>query len=269
MIASDQSLLFSALILGAVLVLLSAEWLKRRRILRDDRAARWRSHIGFVAINMPVDKLTQAAMAIALYGGVSAIGSGNFGLLPLLEQLLGLPLWAQYVLAILLLDLAVWAQHLATHHIPLLWRLHRVHHVDRDFDMTTALRFHPLEIALSMVYKMAIAFLLGVPLGALIIFELLLALFPLFNHANIRLPLGLDKALRLVVVTPDVHRVHHSIIESETNSNFGFCFVFWDRLFGTYRAQPRHGHDDMTIGLEEWQDDRPRRFGWAMLFPFR
>ncbi len=265
MIASDQPLLISALLVAMVLVLLLGEWAFRRRALRDDRTARWRSHIGFVLVNMPVERLTQAAMAVALYGGISALGVGDFGLIPML----GLPIWAAYLLAIMLLDFAVWAQHLATHHIPLLWRLHRVHHADRDIDMTTALRFHPLEIGLSMVYKMAIAFLLGVPLGALIIFELLLSLFPLFNHANIRLPIWLDRVLRLVVVTPDMHRVHHSAIERETNSNFGFCFVFWDRLFGTYIAQPRDGHDDMTIGLSEWQDDKPRRFGWSMWLPFK
>lgn len=268
MIASDSPLVITLLLIATAIILLIAERLFRRRAWHDNIMARWRSHIGFVIVNMPIERLTQAGMAMALYGGVSALGSGDFGLLPQLQQMIGLPLWAQYLLAILLLDFAVWAQHVATHHIPILWRLHRVHHVDRDFDMTTALRFHPLEIALSMVYKMTIAFLLGVPLGALIIFELLLSLFPLFNHANIRLPLWLDKILRLVVVTPDVHRVHHSIIEHETNSNFGFCFVLWDRIFATYRAQPQHGHDDMTIGLAEWQDDKPRRFGWAMRFPF-
>jgi len=265
MIASNQPLLISVLLISTVLVLLFTEWLLQRRILHDNRIARWRSHIGFVIVNMPVERLTQAAMAIVLYGGISGIGRGDSGLLTMLN----LPVWALYLFAILLLDLAVWAQHLATHHIPILWRLHRVHHADRDIDMTTALRFHPLEIGLSMIYKMAVAFLLGVPLGALIMFELLLSLFPLFNHANIRLPLWLDKTLRLIVVTPDMHRVHHSTLEHETNSNFGFCFAFWDRLFGTYIAQPQEGHDDMTIGLTEWQDDKPRRFGWSMRLPFK
>lgn len=265
MIAAGQPWLITGLLLGAVILLLIAERLYARRALTDPRATRWRTHLGFVAVNLPVERGVQALMAIALYGGITALGSGDFGLL----TLLGLPVWAKWLLAVLLLDFAVWAQHVATHHIPLLWRLHRVHHADRDFDMTTALRFHPLEIGLSMVYKMAAAFLLGVPLGALILFELLLSLFPLFNHANIALPKRLDRALRWLVVTPDMHRVHHSVIPRETNSNYGFCFALWDRLFGTYIAQPQSGHQAMTIGLGEWQDERPRRFGWSLKLPFR
>lgn len=265
MIAADRPWLITGLLLATAALLLLAERLWARRRLTDPRGARWRTHLGFVAVNLPVERGVQALMAIGLYGGITALGSGDFGFLPML----GLPIWAEWLAAILLLDFAVWAQHVATHHIPILWRLHRVHHADKDFDMTTALRFHPLEIGLSMAYKMVAAFLLGVPLGALILFELLLSLFPLFNHANIALPKGLDRALRLLVVTPDMHRVHHSTIEAETNSNYGFCFALWDRLFGTYIAQPQSGHMDMTIGLEEWQDERPRRFGWSLRLPFQ
>ncbi|MEO1046238.1 MAG: sterol desaturase family protein [Pseudomonadota bacterium] len=264
MIASDRPWLITGLLLGTAILLLLAERLRARRALTDPLFTRWRTHLGFVLINLPVERGMQALMAIALYGGITALGRGDFGLLPLL----GLPIWAKWLLAVLLLDLAVWAQHVATHHIPLLWRLHRVHHADRDFDMTTALRFHPLEIGLSMAYKMLVAFLLGVPLGALVLFELLLSLFPLFNHANIALPKTLDRVLRWLVVTPDMHRVHHSSIVEETNSNYGFCFALWDRLFGTYVAQPQHGHQAMTIGLEEWQDKQPRRFGWSLKLPF-
>ncbi|WOE75164.1 sterol desaturase family protein [Alterisphingorhabdus coralli] len=265
MIAADQPGLITCILAITALVLLLAERLIARRRLTDPLTKRWRTHLGFVVINLPIERGVQALMAILLYGGISALGSGQFGLLPFL----GLPVWVEWLLAVLLLDLAVWVQHVVLHHVPWLWRLHKVHHADRDFDMTTALRFHPLEIGLSMAYKMLVAFLLGVPLGALILFELLLSLFPLFNHANITLPKTLDRALRWLVVTPDMHRIHHSTLPEETHSNYGFCFALWDRIFGTYIAEPRGGHKAMTIGLDEWQDDKPRRFGWSLKLPFR
>ena len=159
----------------------------------------------------------------------------------------------------ILLDLTVWFQHLLSHKIPILWRIHRVHHADHDIDTTTALRFHPVEIVLSMLIKFAAVAVLGPPAAAVLVLEVLLNGTAMFNHSNIRIPLGIDRVLRLIVVTPDMHRVHHSIIPQETNSNFGFNLPWWDRLFGTYRDQPADGHDGMTIGIDLF---RTRRDLW-------
>lgn len=266
MIASGQPLLISALLIGVALALLLAEALWPRRRHRMPIGKRWRTHLGFVAFNMPVERGVQALVFIALFGAVTGYAQQpDFGLLPQT----GLPPMAQGVVAILALDLAVWAQHWATHRVPLLWRLHRVHHADRDFDMSTALRFHPLEIGLSMLFKMGVAIALGTPLWALIVFEVLLAVLPMFNHANLALPLWLDSALRLAIVTPDMHRVHHSTARIEHDSNYGFCLSIWDRLFGTYRARPSGGHDTMTIGLTDYPGAESTLFGWSMRLPFR
>ena len=261
-----QNSLAIGLVLVAVFVSLAiAEriWAKRR--LSQDRWTRWRTHAGFLAVNMPLERVVQFLVLTGLYALVSSQAEGRFGLLQWTEW----PVWLEWAITVLALDFAVWAQHVATHKIPVLWRLHKVHHADRDFDVTTALRFHPVEIGLSMVFKMIIAVLLGVPLGALILFELLLSIFPLFNHANLALPKWLDGLLRLIVVTPDMHRVHHSTIERETNSNFGFCFSLWDRIFRVYKAQPEAGQTGMIVGLDQYQDEAPNRFSWSMLLPFR
>jgi sterol desaturase/sphingolipid hydroxylase (fatty acid hydroxylase superfamily) len=154
------------------------------------------------------------------------------------------------------MDLAIWAQHVAFHFIPPLWRLHRMHHADLDYDVTTGARFHPVEIVLSMLIKLAVIVALGAPAMAVLVFEVLLNATAMFNHGNVRLPARLDAVLRWVVVTPDMHRVHHSVVMAETNSNYGFNLPWWDRLFGTYRAQPAAGHDGMTIGLDTFRDPR-------------
>ncbi|MEH7828931.1 sterol desaturase family protein [Gemmobacter denitrificans] len=168
----------------------------------------------------------------------------------------------------LLFDLALWVQHLMTHHVPLFWRFHRVHHADRDMDVTTGLRFHPVEILGSMGLKIALVYLLGPAPLAVLAFEVILNATALFNHANLRLPRGLDRIVRLVLVTPDMHRVHHSQRREEHDRNFGFGLSVWDRIFGTYLAQPAGGHDAMTVGLE-WQDRRPAQLGWSLWLPFR
>ena len=158
--------------------------------------------------------------------------------------------------SVLILDFFIWLQHVMVHAIPLLWRLHRVHHADLDFDVTTGARFHTLEILLSMGIKFTVILLLGPPLVAVVIFEVLLNATSMFNHSNVRMPLGLDRVLRWFVVTPDMHRVHHSTEDDETNSNFGFNLPWWDRLFGTYRDQPRAGHEGMEIGIRSFREDR-------------
>jgi sterol desaturase/sphingolipid hydroxylase (fatty acid hydroxylase superfamily) len=155
------------------------------------------------------------------------------------------------------------------HAVPVLWRLHRVHHADRDLDVTTAIRFHPIEIALSMLIKIGLVYLLGPSWLAVILFAAILNGMAMFNHANLRLPHGLDRWLRLAVVTPDMHRVHHSVLRAEHDTNFGFNLSVWDRLFGTYLPQPKAGHDGMTIGLAPWQDERPAGLLWSLILPFR
>ncbi len=165
-------------------------------------------------------------------------------------------------------DFAIWLQHLITHKVPLFWRFHRVHHADRDFDVTTALRFHPVEIAASAMLKVGLVYLIGPSALAVIVFEVLLNATAMFNHANLRLPLWLDRVVRLVLVTPDMHRVHHSIHRAEHDSNYGFSLSVWDRIFRTYVPQPAAGHDAMTVGLE-WQDDRPMKLAWTLWLPFR
>jgi sterol desaturase/sphingolipid hydroxylase (fatty acid hydroxylase superfamily) len=171
------------------------------------------------------------------------------------------------VLSVLALDLVIYLQHVLFHAVPLLWRLHRVHHADLGFDVTTGLRFHPLEIGLSMLIKYAAIAALGPPAGAVLLFEVLLNAVTMFNHGNVRLPAALDRWLRLLVVTPDMHRVHHSILRKETNSNFGFNFPWWDRWFGTYRPQPAAGHGGMTIGIEQFRERRDSRLDRLLLQP--
>ena len=186
-----------------------------------------------------------------------------------LLNLVDLPLWLEFVIAVAVLDMLIYAQHVATHKTPILWRLHQVHHADRDIDVTTGARFHPVEIVLSMGYKLLCVIALGPSALAVFVFEVLLNASAMFNHANVRLPLSVDRVMRSVIVTPDMHRVHHSIVRNETDSNYGFFLSIWDRLFGTYIAQPRDGHDGMTIGLKEYQTPKPANLFWCLWLPFR
>ncbi|MGK7654644.1 sterol desaturase family protein [Roseovarius sp. B08] len=247
--------------LFAVLALIEAR--APRRVRTEPRNRRWITNWGIVLL----DTLTLRALALALpllaVGAAVDAEANGWGLMNAVD----IPGWIAVVLTVLIFDLAIWAQHLVTHKVPLLWRIHRVHHADRDIDVTTAIRFHPVEIALSMLLKIGLVYLLGPPALGIILFEIILNGTAMFNHANIKLPLGLDAALRKVLVTPDMHRVHHSDQRSEHDSNYGFALSIWDRIFGTYLAQPAKGHDGMTIGLE-WQDDRPSRLGWSLGLPF-
>ncbi len=215
-----------------------------------------------------VDTLTIRALAIAMpllaVGAAIDADAKGWGLF----NALSLPLWLEIALTILILDFLIWGQHVITHKIPLLWRLHQVHHADPDFDVTTAIRFHPLEIALSMILKIGAVYALGPAALAVILFEILLNGMAMFNHANLRLPLRLDAALRRIIVTPDMHRVHHSVHRAEHDTNYGFSLSIWDQLFGTYRPQPDGGHEGMKVGLQ-WQDARPTRLAWSLLLPFR
>jgi len=183
-------------------------------------------------------------------GMAVATGDRGWGLLNILQ----LPFWSEVILAVIALDFVIYLQHVLFHQVPILWRLHRMHHTDLDIDVTTGNRFHPLEILVSLGIKLSAVALLGAPVLAVIVFEVVLNATAQFNHGNIRIPTVVDRYLRLLVVTPDMHRVHHSVIPRETNSNFGFNLPWWDRLCGSYRPQPEKGHEGMTIGLREFRD---------------
>jgi sterol desaturase/sphingolipid hydroxylase (fatty acid hydroxylase superfamily) len=182
---------------------------------------------------------------------------------------LALPIWVSVPLAVLALDLAIYLQHVLFHAVPALWRLHRMHHADLEFDVTTGARFHPIEILLSMGIKLGVVAALGAPAVAVLAFEVLLNATSMFNHSNVRMPAWLDRVVRWIVVTPDMHRVHHSIAVRETNSNFGFNLPWWDRLFGTYRDQPAAGHEAMTLGIEQFRDPAEQRLDHMLTQPFR
>ncbi|MEL6807008.1 MAG: sterol desaturase family protein [Pseudomonadota bacterium] len=249
--------------LGLFAVLAAAETLAPRRVRSQKRSQRWVTNWGITIANTVLLRLMAIAMPLLAVGAAMDAQAQGWGLF----NALALPGWIEVIAAILILDFVIWAQHLITHKVPLLWRLHRVHHADVDMDVTTAIRFHPVEIALSMILKIGVVYLLGPAALAVILFEIMLNGTAMFNHANIRLPLWLDAILRRVLVTPDMHRVHHSVHRDEHDSNYGFALSIWDQIFGTYIAQPRAGHDDMEVGLE-WQDDRPARLGWSLGLPF-
>ncbi|QBF30148.1 sterol desaturase family protein [Thalassococcus sp. S3] len=249
--------------LGLFALFALTESLAPRRVRQQTRARRWRTNMSITILNTLLLRALAFGLPLLAVGAAIDAERNGWGLF----NQTALPVWLEFIAAILILDFAIWAQHLITHKVPLLWRLHRVHHADRDMDVTTAVRFHPVEIALSMILKIGLVYLLGPAALAVIVFEILLNGTAMFNHANIRLPLWLDRAVRLVLVTPDMHRVHHSVHRSEHDSNYGFALSIWDRMFGTYIAQPSKGHDGMEVGLN-WQDDRPARLGWSLWLPF-
>jgi len=242
-------------------MLAGAEYIWPRRPLVLGRYPRWRTHALFFATNAVVGRILSFFVVI----GVAATWASThrFGMLHVLNW----PFWAEDLMAFIILDFAVWLQHFAMHRFPFLWRMHAVHHSDRDLDVTTALRFHPFELIVSTFYKSAIVALLGVPLVVALAFELWLNANALFNHSNIRLPKNLDRMLRIFFVTPDMHLVHHSVIVAEQKSNFGFALSIWDRLFSTYRAESTAGVDNQKIGLSQFEDQQPSTFVWSMKQP--
>ena len=238
------------------------ERLAPRRPQRVPRSRRWPSNLGVTLIGALCVRLLLPAGAV----GVAALAAArDFGLL----HWWSLPGWLAAVAGFVLLDLAIYAQHVLFHRVPVLWRLHRMHHADLELDVSSGGRFHPLEILLSMGLKMAVVALLGIAPLVVLVFEIALNALAMFNHGNLALPAALDRALRSVVVTPDMHRVHHSVVPAETNSNFGFNLTWWDRLFGTYRAAPAAGQIGMTIGLEQFRDPRELRLDRLLLQPFQ
>lgn len=253
----------AAVRLGAFVTVLGvmAVWeaLAARRGSTEPPLRRRGANLCVALLNGALARVVPAASAVA---AARAAESAGWGLL----AATGLPLPLVVAFSVVLLDLALYVQHVLFHAVPLLWRLHRVHHSDRDFDVTTGVRFHPVEILLSAFYKAGVVAALGPPVAAVVLFEVLLNAASLFNHGNVRIPLRLDRALRWAVVTPDMHRVHHSVDPAETDSNFGFSAPWWDRLFGTYRAQPAQGHERMEVGV---RDLRAGTVWRMLLLPFR
>ncbi len=248
---------------GGIFVAMAAwELLAPRRVQQIGRSTRWPSNIAIVVLDTALVRLVfpMTAVGVALLG--EAKGWGLF-------YAIGLSAWAAVPLGIILLDLAIYLQHVLFHAVPALWRLHRMHHADLEFDVTTGARFHPIEILLSMGIKLGVIAALGTPAVAVLVFEVLLNATSMFNHSNVRMPAWLDGIIRWIVVTPDMHRVHHSIVARETNSNFGFNLPWWDRLFGTYRGQPAAGHQAMTIGIAQFRDPAEQRLDRMLTQPFR
>jgi sterol desaturase/sphingolipid hydroxylase (fatty acid hydroxylase superfamily) len=238
------------------------EHLAPRRRQEVPRLVRWPNNLGIVVVDTLLVRLIFPTAAVGLALVAEAQGWGLF-------NALAAPWWVAVIGSLIVLDLAIYLQHVLFHAVPALWRLHRVHHADLEFDVTTGLRFHPVEILLSMGIKLAVVVALGPPAVAVLIFEVVLNATAMFNHGNVRLPAHVDRVLRCVVVTPDMHRVHHSVRPDETNSNFGFNLPWWDRLLGTYRAQPADGHEGMTIGIEQFRQARELWLDRMLIQPLR
>ena len=260
----DESQLRLSIFIGVLTLMAILEAVLPKRERTQSRQSRWLTNLSLVVINSLVLRLLGPITAVL---AASYAFDNGFGLLNLLP--VSLPLFVQVALGVVLLDLAIYGQHVASHHMPFLWRFHKVHHADRDIDVTTGIRFHPIEAALSMIYKCVIILLLGPLVLSVVVFEIILNASAMFNHANLKLPKRLDAILRLFLVTPDMHRVHHSVIPIETNSNYGFFLPFWDRLSKTYIDQPKEGHHGMTIGLNEFQSDSPSKLPWVITIPFK
>mgnify|MGYP001220835950 FL=1 len=252
---------FGVIFLVMAITELLAPRLERPELAGAYKSRRWITNIAIVLIS---------SLALRLVFPLAAVGtaiwaqSHGYGLFPLL----GLPVWVSGILAFIILDFAVWLEHLVSHKWPLLWRIHRMHHADTGVDLTTALRFHPLEIVLSMVWKAAVVVAMGAPAAAVLVFEIVLNGAAMFNHANIRLPKPVDRILRRLIVTPDMHRIHHSTDRRETDSNYGFNLSIWDRMFATYTRDPRRGDTDIEIGLSEWRGREASQLGWSLALPF-
>jgi len=260
-VTSNEPAIRLACFAGIFLVVALGELVAPRRGLTTSKPSRWFANIGIVVINAGILRIV---FPVAAVGMATIAVHRQWGVFNNVEA----PYWAAVILSVIILDLAIYVQHAMFHAIPVLWRLHMMHHSDLDFDLTTGSRFHPIEIALSMLIKMAVVVLVGAPALAVVLFEILLNGTSTFNHGNVFIPLGFDRVLRLIVVTPDMHRVHHSVFPFETNSNFGFNFPWWDRLMGTYRGQPRMGHEGMTIGLNQFREPSLLTLPRMLALPF-
>lgn len=245
-----------------LLLVASLEFWQPKRQWRESRKKRWGINLGLIALNVVIQRATLGAAAVLMAVHVQAEG---WGLLNLVE----LPWWLAFLIGLLLLDLAIYLQHVLAHALPFFWRLHQVHHADLDLDVTSGLRFHPLEILLSLIYKAAVVAALGLHPVTVLVFEALLNAASMFSHANIRLKPRLERVIRWFIITPDMHRIHHSIHQRETNSNYGFFLSIWDRLLGTYTQNPKDGHLKMTLGLDYQQKQEHLGLKDLLLMPFK
>jgi len=259
---TNEPVIRLAILLGIFAAMAAWEIFAPRRDQKLARRARWPGNIGIVVLDSVLVRLVFPTTAVGFALFAEARGWGLF-------HTVELPAWVSVPLATAALDLAIYLQHVLFHAVPALWRLHRMHHADLEIDVTTGARFHPIEILLSMGLKLGVVAALGAPPLAVLIFEVLLNATSMFNHSNVCMPARLDRVLRWIVVTPDMHRVHHSVLVRETNSNFGFNLPWWDRLFGTYRNQPAAGHEKMTIGIEQFRDPAEQRLDRMLTQPFR
>lgn len=260
-IVSHEATIRMTFFVGIFVIVALIELAVPRRPLTTSKAGRWFANIGIVIINTVVLRVLVPAGAVGISVWIGRQGWGVF-------NYMNWPIWIEVILSVILLDFVIYLQHLMFHAVPLLWRFHMMHHADLDYDLTTGTRFHPIEIIISLGIKATAISVLGAPAVGVIIFEILLNGTAMFNHGNFYIPLGIDRILRLMVVTPDMHRVHHSVFPSETNSNFGFNLPWWDRLMGTYRAQPTKGHDGMTIGLNQFRDPARLTLPRIIALPF-
>lgn len=251
--------------IGIFLAMALLELAAPRRVQSASKRKRWTTNLLIGGTGMLAVRLMAllAVPVVAVAAALWAQGAG-WGLLNWTQW----PTWLEMLIALLVLDLAIYGQHFASHKLPILWRLHKVHHSDVDFDVTTAVRFHPVEIALSMLWKVVVVLAIGASAWAVVLFEVILNGCAMFNHANISMPARLDQMIRTFIVTPDMHRVHHSVYRDEHDTNFGFNLSVWDRLFRTYTPQPRDGHTGMTIGLRKYLGENPTRFLWSLRLPF-
>ncbi len=249
-----------SIFLGIFTIMALWEVLSPRRKRWYSRLKHWPGNIGIVVLNAIVLRILFPTAAVAVALAAEAHGWGLFNAFPV-------PAFLAVVLSVVIMDLAIYLQHVLVHAVPVLWRLHRMHHTDLNYDVTTGARFHPIEIVISMGLKLIVVSALGAPAPAVLIFEIILNTAAMFNHSNVRIPKGVDRLLRWFIVTPDMHRVHHSVIVKETNSNFGFNLPWWDRLFGTYIDQPQGGHENMTIGIKQFREPRDQRLGRMLIQP--
>ncbi|MEM7523772.1 MAG: sterol desaturase family protein [Pseudomonadota bacterium] len=238
------------------------EWRAPRRAREIGRERRWTTNLGLVVIDTIMVRLLFPAAAVG--AAIDAAGMG-WGLFNALDW----PLWLEIVLVFIILDFAIWAQHVVFHFVPALWRFHMVHHADEEMDVTTGLRFHPVEIALSMLIKIGLVYALGAAAVAVILFEVALNAASMWSHSNLRLPAGVDRVVRRIVVTPDMHRSHHSVERREHDTNFGFFLSVWDRWFGVYTETPDGGHEGVALGVKRWRGGESARLTWSLALPFR
>jgi len=261
LLANEPAVRFS---IFAVVFTLLALWevLAPRRRQAMGRVSRWPSNLGVAIIDTLLVRILFPTSAVGFALLAETKGFGLFNAWPIAT-------WISITASVAILDLSIYLQHVLFHAVPALWRLHRMHHADLEFDVTTGARFHPIEIVLSMLIKFAVIGALGAPAVAVLVFEVLLNGTAMFNHSNVRLPARMERVLRWFIVTPDMHRVHHSVVVRETNSNFGFNLPWWDRIFGTYRPQPAAGHESMTIGIEQIRDPAEQRLNRMLTQPFR